>query len=139
MQYGKHRLEIKLPPELFKELKAAAKTRGFSSANAFVRAAIASELRLGETALDRTEQNIAASIDRLAKEIRALHTAQQAAFALTDSLARLFLTCVPEPPHEVLDQARRRAKLRYDRFLRSVAQNMTTHSRASLAELSDRA
>jgi hypothetical protein len=53
-------------------------------------------------------------------------------------LTRLFLTCVPEPPAEVLDQAKRRAKLRYDRFLVSVAQNMTTDTRATLGELADR-
>ncbi len=133
------RFELLLPPDLHATLKETAHSRGFASVNAFIRSAVQNELRHGETALDRTEQNIAASIDRLVKEIRALHTAQQAAFALTDSLARLFLTCVPEPPQEILDQARRRAKLRYDRFLRSVAQNMTADSRATLAELADRA
>lgn len=124
MQYGKHRLEIKVPADLLKDLKAAAKTRGFSSANAFVRAAIASELRSGETALDRTEQNIAATIERLTKEIRSLQTAQQSLFALNDALVRLFLTCIPEPPADMLEQAKARARLRYDRFLLSVAQGM---------------
>lgn len=134
-----HRLEIKLPPELFAEVKNAAQARGFASSNSFVRAALSNELRSGETALDRTEQNIAASIDRLAREVRTLHNAQQAIFALTDSLARLFLTCVPEPPSEVLDQAKRRARLRYDRFLLSVAQNMGAESRTSLTELTEHA
>ena len=87
--------------------------------------------------LDR-EAFIAASIDRVAKEIRTLHTAQQALFASIDSLTRLFLTCIPEPPPQVLEQAKRRAKLRYDRFLLSVAQNMASDTRATLAELTDR-
>lgn len=67
-----------------------------------------------------------------------MHTAQQALFAAVDSLTRLFLTCIPEPPPEGLDQAKRRARLRYDRFLLSVAQNMTADSRATLTELIDR-
>mgnify|MGYP002402280541 CR=1 FL=1 len=134
----RRRIEIRISKELYDELRKTAGRRGFPSVNRFVRAIVDAELRHGESALDRTEQNIAATIDRLAKEVRTLHTSQQASFALTDSLARLFLTCVPEPPREVLDQARRHAKLRYERFLRSVAQNMTTDSRAALAELSSR-
>ena len=133
------RIEVKVPPDLHAQLKQAAHSQGFSSVNSLVRSAITNELRTGETALNRTEQSIAASIDRLAKEVRTLHTAQQALFAMTDSLARLFLTCVPEPPAEALDTAKRRARLRYDRFLLAVAQNMASDSRAALSELSDRA
>ena len=55
-----------------------------------------------------------------------------------DSLTRLFLTCIPEPPPDALEQAKRRARLRYDRFLVSVAQNMASDSRATLTELIDR-
>ena len=55
-----------------------------------------------------------------------------------DSLTRLFLTCIPEPPPEALDQAKRKARLRYERYLVSVAQNMTSDSRATLTELVDR-
>jgi hypothetical protein len=58
-------------------------------------------------------------------------------FAAVDSLARLFLTCTPEPPAEIIDQAKRRARLRHDRFLLSVAQNMRADSRATLSELID--
>ena len=132
------RFEVRLPPEVMADVRKAARERGFSKVAAFVRTVLQNELRHGETALDKTERAVAASIDRLAKDVRNLQTAQQAVFALTDSLARLFLTCVPEPPPEVLDQAKRRAKLRYNRFLKSVAQNMTVDSRAAMAELSDR-
>jgi Ribbon-helix-helix protein, copG family len=124
MDTGKHRLEIKIGADTLAQLKSAAKARGFRSANAFVRAAIATELRSGESALDRTEQNIAASIDRLAREVRSLQNAQQSTFALADALARLFLTCVPEPPPEALDHAKASARLRYERFLVSVAQSI---------------
>lgn len=119
------RLEVKLPERMYSEVQAAAKQRGFNSANAFVRAAITTELRSGDSALARTEEVIGQSVDCLAREVRALHGAQQATFALADSLVRLFLTCVPEPPPDVIEESKRRAQLRYRRFLKTVAANMT--------------
>lgn len=130
------RLEVKLPPGLHAEVQAAAKERRFSSANSFVRAAITNELRTGNSAVERAEQAISHTIDRLTREVRNLHTAQQATFAMVDCLARLFLTCVPEPPGEVLDQAKRKAKLRHERFLRSVAQNMSAGVQSTIGEAS---
>jgi hypothetical protein len=96
---------------------------------------------LRDSKADRVDREafVAAIINRLSKEIRGLHAGQQARFATIDSLTRLFLTCIPEPPADALDQAKRRAKLRYDRFLIYVAQNMTADARATLAELGDRA
>ena len=131
------RFELRLPQELVERLKAVARERDASLASV-VRMALENELRHGEPAIAKTERIVSASIDRLTRDLRTLQTAQQAVFALTDSLARLFLTCVPEPAPEVLDHAKRRARLRYDRFLKSVAQNMTADSQVSLAEFTDR-
>ncbi len=131
------RFELRLPQELVERLKAVAQERDTSVASV-VRMALENEMRHGEPAIAKTERIVSASIDRLARELRTLQTAQQAVFALTDSLARLFLTCVPEPSPEVLDQAKRRARLRSDRFLKSVAQNMTADSQTSLVELTQR-
>ena len=132
------RFELRLPQDQMLLMKRAAKSRGFRSANAYIQTVLARDLRgSADPDVDR-DAFIAASIDRLSKEIRTLHTAQQALFASIDSLTRLFLTCIPEPPPQALEQAKRRAKLRYDRFLLSVAQNMTSDTRATLAELMDR-
>ena len=131
------RFELRLPQELVERLKAVARERDASLASV-VRMALENELRHGEPAIAKTERIVSASIDRLTRDLRTLQTAQQAVFALTDSLARLFLTCVPEPAPEVLDQAKRRARLRYERFLKSVAQNMTADSQTSLAEVTER-
>lgn len=131
------RFELLVPQNLLERLKVVAGERGTSVASV-VRMALENEMRHGEPAIAKTERIVSASIDRLARDLRTLQTAQQAVFALTDSLARLFLTCVPEPAPEVLDQAKRRARMRYDRFLKSVAQNMTADSQTSLAELTER-
>jgi hypothetical protein len=133
----RQRFELRLPNDQMTSMKRTAQTRGFRSANAYIQAVITRDMR-DSTSDHADREAFAASLDRLSKEIRTVHTTQQALFAVVDSLARLFLTCVPEPPPNALDQAKRRARLRYDRFLLSVAQNMTSDSRATLAELVDR-
>jgi hypothetical protein len=134
----RQRFELRLPAHLMTRMKQAAQGRGFRSANAYLEAVLVNDLRSREDSEPDRETRLTASIDRLSREIRTVHTAQQAVFATIDSLARLLLTCVPEPPPEVLDQARRRARVRYNRFLLSVARNMTAESRVTLSELIDR-
>jgi len=134
----RERFELRLPSEEMAMVKRAAQAGGFRSANAYIQAVLRRDFRGSRSERSDQEGFLAASINRLSKEIRSLHTGQQALFATVDSLTRLFLTCVPEPPAEVLEQAKRRAKLRYDRFLVSVAQNMTADTRATLGELADR-
>ena len=133
------RFELRLSDDQFSVTETAPpRSRGFRSVTAYIQAAVTKDLR--DSPVDQADREafVAASLDRLSKEIRTLHTAQQAVFAAVDSLTRLFLTCIPEPPPDALDQAKRRARLRYDRFLLSVAQNMTSDSRATLTELIDR-
>ena len=131
----KKRFELRVSDDQFNVLKRTAQARGFRSVSAYVQAATTRDIR--DSPPDQ-EAFVAASLDRLSKEIRILHTTQQALFAAVDSLTRLFLTCIPEPPPEALDQAKRKARLRYERYLVSVAQNMTSDSRATLTELVDR-
>ncbi|MCZ2075582.1 MAG: hypothetical protein HUU41_02965 [Bryobacteraceae bacterium] len=130
------RIAIRVPDALFKQLQTEAEQRGFESASAFVRHAIQTELQHGESVVAQVEERIAGTMDRLAKEVRALHTAQLATFALVDSLVKMFLTCVPEPPNDALAPAKARAKRRYEKFLLSVAQGMCGESRGALKELS---
>jgi hypothetical protein len=119
-------------------IEAAAKEGGFSSPSAFMRAAIERELAGRENGVDAAEQRIAASLDRMAREIRNLRLGQQALFAFVDVLAKTLLTCVPEPPRDAHDQAVARGKARYDRFLKSVGMAMVGDSQAALAELLSR-
>lgn len=131
------RFELRLPPDQMAMMKRTAHARGFRSANAYVQAVLVKDLRNAPDSDTDRDAFIAASIDRLAKEIRTLHTAQQALFATVDSLTRLFLTCIPEPSPGELDNAKRKARIRYDRFLVSVAQNMTSDTRATLSDLTE--
>jgi hypothetical protein len=135
----RRRIEIRVNEVVYEELHRAAVRKGHRSVNRLVRETVEADVRGGASALHRTEEIVAASLERLRKDLRSLHTNQQALFALTDSLTRLILTCVPEPPADVLDQAKRRAKLRYERFLLSTAQHMAGEGRATLEGLVDRA
>lgn len=132
------RFELRLSEEQLSVVKRTAQVRGFRSVSGYIQAVLTRDLRDSPPDQSDREAFVAASIDRLSKEIRNLHTTQQALFAAVDSLTRLFLTCIPEPPPEALDQAKRKARLRYERYLVSVAQNMTSDSRATLTELVDR-
>jgi Arc/MetJ-type ribon-helix-helix transcriptional regulator len=93
--------------ELNNRIEAATKKGGFSSHSAFIRAAIERELAGRESGVDAAEQRIAASLDRMAREIRNLRMGQQALFAFVDVLAKTFLTCVPEPPRDVQEEPAR--------------------------------
>lgn len=121
MKTQNQRLGVRLSADTMAQIQKSARERGFRSANSFVRSAIANELRGVSGNSDEWEQTLAASINRLAKEMRSLHHVQQTHYALADAFVRLFLTCIPEPPADVRDAAVARAKRRYEVFLRSVS------------------
>src|SRR5437660_12865271 len=77
---------IRLSEELVGQIREQSKRRGFTNASAFMRAAIEKELSGSDTTLDGTEECLAATIDRLAGELRRLRTGQQGLFAFLDAL-----------------------------------------------------
>jgi hypothetical protein len=126
---------LRYDAELNSRIEAATKQGGFLCGSAFIRAAIERELAGRESGVDEAEERIAASLDRMAREIHNLRLGQQALFAFVDVLAKTLLTCVPEPPRDAHDQAVARGKARYDRFLKSVGMAMVGDSQAAMAEL----
>jgi hypothetical protein len=125
--------------DLDKRLQLATRNGGFSNPSAFIRAAVEHELAGRESELGAAEEKIAATIERVGRDLRGVRLAQQALFAFVDSLAKTLLTCVPEPPREAYDQAVARGKIRYDRFLKSVGAGMVGDSHAAITELLKRA
>jgi Arc/MetJ-type ribon-helix-helix transcriptional regulator len=126
---------LRINAQLRNRIERAMQKDGFSSRSAFMRAAIERELAGRESGVDEAEQRIAASLERMSRQIQNLRIGQQALFAFVDVLAKTFLTCVPEPPRDVQDQAVARGKARYDRFLKSVGMAMVGDSQAAMAEL----
>jgi len=126
---------IRIDQRLAERVAQAAEKEGFSTKNAFMRAAIERELAGRESELGAAEERIAASIERLGRDLRGVRLAQQALFSFVDSLAKMLLTCLPEPPRDAYDQAVARGKIRYDRFLKSVGAGMVGDSDAAMTDL----
>jgi hypothetical protein len=123
--------------ELRNRVRLAVKERGFRSEQAFLVAACERELRESDSAeaTDRLEARIAATLANTGKQVQSLFTLAHAQFALTNSLLQYVLTCVVEPPEEVLPAARARAKARYAKILRHAAQEVATRNQATLEEV----
>jgi len=129
---------IRLPEELVGQIREQSNKRGFNTASAFIRAAIKKELAGSRTTFEATEERLAATIDRLAGELRRLRTGQQGLFAFLDALTKTVLTCLPEPSGENHAQAIARAKARYERFLKSVGIRIAGDTQAAPDELTGR-
>jgi hypothetical protein len=112
------------------------RARGYSSPSAFMRAAVEARIESDpRSKIDEAEERIAASVDRIAREIHGVKQAQHATFAFVDALVKTILTCVPEPSGDIYKQAVARARARYDRFLKSVGSGMVGDSHAAMTEL----
>ena len=130
------RFEIRLPEELGGKIRRHSKTGGYASASAFVRAAIERELAdRNESALVGVEERLVATIDQVRRELFRVGRAQQALFAFVDSLAKVLLTCIPEPPQAVRDQAIARAKERHVRLVKTAGTSMVGDSQAAMQDL----
>ena len=123
--------------DLRDQVRAAVKERGFRTEQAFLIAACEHELQKGDSteAIDDLEARIAATLANVAREVQALFTLVHTQVALTNSLLQYVLTCMAEPPEEVLPAARARAKLRYAKILRLAGQEVATRNKATLEEV----
>jgi Arc/MetJ-type ribon-helix-helix transcriptional regulator len=72
---------VRLPGDLAAAIERAVAERGYESASAFMRHAIQKELRHDDNALAEVETRIAATLNRQAKKLCPVHTAQLATFA----------------------------------------------------------
>lgn len=129
------RRTVRIPEGTSRKLDQIAKERGFRSTSALIRSAIEKEIAPGNGEARLAEERAAASFDRLAADLRRLRNSHQALFAFVDGIAKIILTCVPEPAGDAYTQAVARAKLRYDRFVKSVGRGMVGESGSTLSEL----
>ena len=130
------RIAVRLNQEDHHRVEEAAKTRGYASPSAFVRAAIRNELN-GRREQTGTEERIAGGFDRVSKDISRVGRSQQALFALVDTFAKTMLTCVPEPPSDARPQAIARARDRYDQLMKNAGRSMSGDARSAMQDLVD--
>lgn len=132
------RRTIRLTSATDERIASAAKLGGYSSPSAFLRAAINKELAQGRDGLGRLEEQIVASIREVRQDVRRVERAQQALFALVDSLAKVFLTCVPEPRGAAMETALAEARNRHTRLLNNAGHAMLSDSLVAMEELISR-
>ena len=133
------RVGVRVSKEEAKQVSDVAKERGFLSPSAFIREAIRNEITGRDAELTEAEQRLAATMERLSRDISRANRGQQALFAVLDTLVKTFLTCVPEPPHDGMSQSVARARDRYARFVKSAGQAMVGDSQTALHDLVNRA
>jgi hypothetical protein len=122
-----------------RQVERTAKDQGYLTPSAFMRAAIRNELSGRQGELTDAEQRIAATLERVSRDIFRVYRGQQALFAVVDTFVKTFLTCVPEPPRDAIDQSVARARARYHRFVKSAGQAMVGDSQAAMQDLVNRA
>jgi Arc/MetJ-type ribon-helix-helix transcriptional regulator len=132
------RRTIRLTSATDERIETAAKLGGYSSPSAFLRAAINKELGQCREGLGRAEEQIVASILEVRQDVRRVERAQQALFALVDSLAKAFLTCVPEPRGAAMEPALAEARNRHARLLNNAGHAMLSDSLVAMKELISR-
>src|ERR1700683_1728612 len=129
------RRTIRLTGDVDERLQSTAKARGYANPSAFLRAAIDHELRGREDTMIGAEERLASTMDQMRRGVFGLGRAQKALFALVDSLAKILLTCVPEPAGEAMEAAVSRARGRHARLLKSAGQAMSGDSHLAMQEL----
>jgi len=129
------RRTIRLTTGTDERLQSTAKLRGYANPSAFLRAAIEHELSGREDTMIGAEERLAASIEQMRREMFRLGRSQQALFAFVDSLAKILLTCVPEPGGEAMEAAVARARRRHIQLLKSAGQAMVGDSKLAMQDL----
>lgn len=132
------RLNFRVEPELRAKLEDMAARDGFKSVSAYMRHRLfrAPDEKAASRQVADVEQKTVATINRLSKDMNQLRIQLLAAYCLVDGLAKVILTCLPEPSPQIVDQATANAKRRYERLNRAVAQAMRGEGAAILQELS---
>jgi len=119
-------------------IEEAARKRGFSSPTAFIRHSVEQELSGRSEELVGAEERLAASVEQARREVFRLGRALQALFVFVDSLAKVLLTCLPEPGGEAMEADVARARDRHARLLKSAGQAMVGDSQAAIQGLVNR-
>ena len=128
---------IRLTDAIDQRVQSATKLRGYSTPTAFVRAAIKKELDgLGQG--PAPNEQILGYIREVRQDVRRVERAQQALFALVDSLAKVFVTCVPEPHGMSMETALGEARKRHSRLLTNAGHAMLSDSIVAMEDLMSR-
>jgi hypothetical protein len=129
------RMGIRLGVDEHRQIQEAVRRLEFTGPSALVRQAIHNELSGRNTATKDSEERVAATLERVMRDVARVARGQQALFAVIDTLVKTFLTCVPDPPPDGMPQSVARARDRYARFVKSAGQSMVGDALAAMQDL----
>ena len=129
------RMGIRLSQEEHRQIQEAVRRLEFKGPSALVRRAIYNELAGRSATETDTEERVAATLERVLRDVARVIRGQQALFAIVDTLVKNFLTCVPEPPADGMPQSVARARDRYARFVKAAGQAMVGDALAAMQDL----
>jgi hypothetical protein len=130
------KFDVRVTADLGLAIRKEAKARGYASPSAFIRTGMEHEIAGRDTEmLSGTEERLVATIEQVRGELFRLGRAQQALFAYLDSLAKVLLTCIPEPPQGAREQAIARARERHSRLVKTAGSSMVGDSHAAMQDL----
>ena len=79
---------FRISDELDQKINKAVKDRGFANPSAFFRASLEALVREKSTNAAEIEERVSVTLDRIARDLFRVQRAQQAHFAVTDTLIR---------------------------------------------------
>jgi Arc/MetJ-type ribon-helix-helix transcriptional regulator len=129
------RMGVRLSEQEHRQIHEAAKRLEFTGPSALVRQAIRNELAGRGTTSTGAEERMAATLERVLRDVGRVARGQQALFAIVDTLVKTFLTCVPDPPADGMPQSVARARDRYTRFVKTAGQAMVGDALAAMQDL----
>ena len=132
------RRTIRLTEAIDARIESAAKVQGYSTPSAFLRAAIKKALNERPEGIGPSLEQMAGDIREVRQDMRRLERAQQALFAFVDSLAKVILTCMPEPRGVAMGIALAEARNRHARLLTNAGHAMLSDSMPAMEDLMSR-
>ena len=129
------RMGIRLSQEEHWQIQEAVRRLEFKGPSALVRRAIHNELAGRSVAATNSEERVAATLERVLRDVTRVARGQQALFAIVDTLVKTFLTCVPDPPADGMPQSVARARDRYTRFVKAAGQAMVGDALLAMQDL----
>jgi hypothetical protein len=110
---------------------------GYASPSSYIRQACVNSLNGVSRALNEAEERILATLERQSRDLHKLQRVALIQYAAFDDFVKLYLTYTAEMSPEIRDAAVALGKVRYAKFQKDVARELTGRVSEALREIAD--
>ena len=128
---------IRCEEAFIQAIQKAAKAEGYASPSSYIRQACVNSLNGVSRALNEAEERILATLERQCRDLHKLQRVALIQHAAFDDFVKLYMTYTPEMSPEVRDAAVALGKVRYAKFQKDVARELTGRVSEALREIAD--